>query len=122
MAKILVIDDQESMRTITAQMLKDAGHEVTTAADGAEGLKLFEDAPASYKLIVADVNMPKMDGFELLKTVKAKHPELPVVLVTGTNEEIADYVGKEYKAEAVLKKPYILDEALKTIESILKQT
>lgn len=119
MAHVLVVDDQESMRVITSQMLIDAGYKVTQAEDGEEGLKKFEADPTSFDLLMADVNMPKMDGFELLKLVKAKNPKFPVILLTGTNEDIAQYVGKEHKAEAVLTKPFILDEVMKAVEKVI---
>jgi len=104
MAKhILVIDDQESMRSIISQMLKDKGYQVTTANDGEEGLNLFNQNPESFSLVLADVNMPKTDGFEFLKKVKSDHPKTPVILLTGVNEDVAKFMGKEYKADGVIK-------------------
>ena len=118
MAHVLVIDDQESMRAITSQVLKDQGYKVTTAGDGEEALKIFEKDPSVFNLIIADVNMPKIDGFEFLKTVKNKYPKFPVILLTGTNEDAAQYVGKEYKADAVLKKPFVVDDVLQVVSKI----
>jgi DNA-binding response OmpR family regulator len=117
--KILVIDDQESMRSIISQMLKDQGHEVAAAADGEEGLKLFDQDPQNFALVIADVNMPKKDGFEVLKTIKAGHPSTPVILMTGTNEAMADYFGREFKADGVINKPFVVEEALKVIGKLL---
>jgi len=119
MTHVLVVDDQESMRSITSQMLIDAGYKVTQAEDGEEGIKKFEADPASFDLVMADVNMPKKDGFELLKSIKEKDPKLPVILLTGTNEDIAQYVGKEHKAEAVLTKPFILDEVMQVVKKVI---
>lgn len=119
MAKILVIDDQESMRSIISQMLRDKGHQVTTADDGEEGLKLFEQEAAAYDLVLADVNMPGLDGFELLRTIKSKHPRKPVILLTGVNEDAAQYMGKEHKADGVIKKPFQVEETVKQIEKVI---
>jgi len=117
MAKILVIDDQESMRSIISQMLRDKGHQVTTADDGEQGLELFKQD--TYDLVLADVNMPGIDGFELLRTVKSDHPTTPVILLTGVNEDAAQYVGKEYKADGVIKKPFQIEDTVKEIEKVI---
>jgi len=120
MAKhVLVIDDQESMRSIISQMLRDKGYIVTTATDGETGLNLFNENPASLDLILADVNMPKIDGFEFLKRVKEKLPKLPVVFITGVNEQVAEAVGAIYKVDGIIKKPFQVDTALKIIEKFL---
>lgn len=118
-AHILVIDDQESMRSIISQMLKNKGFQVSTANDGEEGLNLFNQNPESFSLVLADVNMPKIDGFEFLKRVKSDHPKTPVILLTGVNEDIAKYVGKEYKADGVIKKPFKVEETLAEIEKVI---
>ena len=119
MAHVLVIDDQESMRSIISQMLEDKGHRVATAEDGEEGLRIFEENPSSFNLIMCDINMPKIDGFEFLKKVKTDHPKLPVILLTGTNPDVAEYVGKEYKADAILKKPFIVEDVMQMVEAII---
>ncbi len=121
MAYILVIDDQASMRSILSQMLKDQGHEVSTANEGKEGLELFNQNPESFALVLADVNMPGMDGFEFLKEVKSSHPQTPVILLTGVNEDVAKYMGREYKADGVIKKPFKVEETLSVIEKILSK-
>jgi len=117
---ILVIDDQESMRNIISQMLKDKGYKVTTASDGEEGLNLFNQNPQKFNLVLADVNMPKIDGFELLKKVKSTHPQTPVIFMTGVNENAAKIVGGEYNAEGIIKKPFKVEEALEVIGKIIK--
>jgi two-component system alkaline phosphatase synthesis response regulator PhoP len=119
--RILVIDDQESMRSVATQMLGEKGHEIVTAGDGAEGWKIFEREGSTFNLVLADVNMPKLDGFELLKRIKTKSPKTPVILLTGTNEEMAQYFGKEFKADEVINKPFIVDEAVATIEKLLNR-
>ncbi|MFH1542221.1 MAG: response regulator [bacterium] len=116
---ILVIDDQESMRSITKSMLETEGYKVTEAEDGAEGLELFQEDPADFDLVLADVNMPKMDGFELLKAIKEEHLEIPVILLTGINENVAEAVGTIYKADAIIRKPYKVEEALAVIKKLL---
>lgn len=120
MAKhILIIDDQKSMRSIITQMLKDKGYQVTAAGDGEEGLKRFNQDPGSFNLILADINMPKINGFEFLKIVKLQHSKIPVVFLTGINEDVAKIVGKEYKVDGIIKKPFQVEETLAIIEKLL---
>lgn len=116
---ILVIDDQESMRSIISQMLRDNGYFVTTAVDGEAGLMLFNQNPESVNLILADVNMPKIDGFEFLKKVKQTHPKTPVIFLTGVNEDVARTVGEEYKIDGIIKKPFVVSEVLEVIEKFI---
>ncbi|KPJ69716.1 hypothetical protein AMJ44_02510 [candidate division WOR-1 bacterium DG_54_3] len=120
MAKhILVIDDQESTRRIISQMLIDQGYQVTPAADGKEGLALFNQNPEAIDLILADINMPKIDGFEFLKRVKHRSPASPVIFLTGINVDVAKIVGEEYKVDGIIKKPFQVEEILKIIEKVI---
>ena len=108
------------MRDIICHMLKDRGHDLEVAGDGEEGLAIFNAAPHSFNLIVADVNMPKLDGFEFLKIIKSTDPKIPVILMTGMNEEVVGVIGQEYHADAVIKKPFIVEQALDIIEGFSK--
>ncbi|MBU1026210.1 MAG: response regulator [Candidatus Margulisbacteria bacterium] len=119
MDHILVIDDQASMRSIICHMLEDKGYKVTCAQDGQEGWDYFEKDPDTYKLVVADVNMPKVDGFELLKRIRQTHPNKPVVFLTGINEDIVKIVGQEYQVNAIIKKPFQVEDALAIIEDVI---
>ncbi|MFC1511247.1 response regulator transcription factor [Candidatus Margulisiibacteriota bacterium] len=120
MAKhILVIDDQESMRNIVAQMLRNEGYQVSEADNGQAGLRLFVQNKYAFDLILADVNMPKIDGFEFLKKVKTLSPNSPVIFLTGINEEVAKTVGTEYKVDGIIKKPFVVEEALAVIQKAL---
>ena len=85
MARILIIDDQKIPRVTTSKILAEAGHEVETAGSGPEGLKLAEEW--SPDVIVLDVHMPEMDGFEVVKRLKAdpKTEPVPVIFLTGTS-------------------------------------
>ncbi|NQT30204.1 MAG: response regulator [Candidatus Saganbacteria bacterium] len=120
MAKhILVIDDQESMLTFASDMLLDKGYKVTSAKNGEEGLKAFRENPSSFDLVLVDVNMPKIDGFEVMKTIKKESSKTPVILLTGTNETIAQIIEQEYKGDGLIKKPFKVEDALDIIEKNL---
>jgi DNA-binding NtrC family response regulator len=83
--RILVVDDEESMCQYLSILLEKEGHEVATAQSGAEALGMLEDQPID--VVMTDIQMPRMDGIQLLKGVKAKDPALPVVIMTAYASE-----------------------------------
>ena len=78
---ILIVDDEASLRQTLARILQRAGFEVTTTASGGEGLALLQQQ--SFDLVNLDIRMPDINGLEVLKTIHAKYPELPVILFTA---------------------------------------
>lgn len=119
MAKILVADDQESMRKIIAGMLVEAGHEVVTAEDGLAAFDLLKQS--SFDLIVADVNMPKLNGLEFLKKVRDAYPRSRVIFVTGMIEETIRLGAEKLGLSGLILKPFDKAGALETIEKVLQQ-
>ena len=107
---ILIIDDEASLRQTLARILQRAGFEVTTAANGKDGLTLVNEHP--FDLLYLDIRMPDVSGLELLKTIHAKFPELPVILFTAQpdlNSAVealrrgaTDYLLKPLKPQAVI--------------------
>jgi DNA-binding response OmpR family regulator len=107
---ILIIDDEASLRQTLARILQRAGFEVTTAANGEEGLALVSEQP--FDLVYSDIRMPDMSGLDLLKTIHAKFPDLPVILFTAqpdlnsaveaVRSEATDYLLKPLKPQAVI--------------------
>ena len=107
---ILIIDDEASLRQTLARILQRAGYEVTTAANGKEGLSLVTEHP--FDLLYLDIRMPDVSGLELLKTIHAKFPDLPVILFTAQpdlNSAVealrrgaTDYLLKPLKPQAVI--------------------
>lgn len=107
---ILIIDDEASLRQTMARILQRAGYEVTTAANGTEGLKLVSEHP--FDLLYLDIRMPDTSGLELLRDIHARFPELPVILFTAQpdlNSAVealrrgaTDYLLKPLKPQTVL--------------------
>ena len=107
---ILIIDDEASLRQTLARILQRAGYEVTTAANGKEGLSLVTEHP--FDLLYLDIRMPDISGLELLKTIHTKFPDLPVILFTAQpdlNSAVealrrgaTDYLLKPLKPQAVI--------------------
>jgi len=104
MALILVIDDQSSIRTILAMVLKDLGHEVKLAEDGQKGLELLE-GPGDIGLVITDISMPNKNGNEVARHIrKARRSTIPVVAITAFPQEadtelFDDMITKPFKLE-----------------------
>lgn len=109
-ARILVVDDDESLRELLRMHLAAAGYEVSTAADAiAAGYQVLKSPP---DLILTDINMPHMDGFEFLAALKADTtlPYIPVIFLTSLED--GDHRGKELGAVGYLTKPVRADRLL----------
>ena len=78
---ILLVDDEERYRELIAQVLTKAGHEVLQAADGIEALSLLEKS--NVNLVISDILMPGLNGYTLVARLRAKWPQMPVILTTG---------------------------------------
>lgn len=87
MAKILVVEDDDSVRALVARALQSNGHSVEQAADGAQGLGLIQDNEAAYDLVVSDIRMPEMDGIEMSMTAAKRFPGLKIMLMTAYAEQ-----------------------------------
>ena len=79
--KVLVVDDDEVIRDLIISFLSFSGYEVSGAKNGKEGLDMVVEQPPD--LIISDIHMPQMNGFQLLKEVKEINPKLPVIFITG---------------------------------------
>jgi CheY-like chemotaxis protein len=109
-AKILVVDDDESLRELLRMHLASAGYEVSTAADAiSAGYHVLKSPP---DLILSDVNMPHMDGFEFVAALKADTTLPPIPVIFLTSMEDGDHRGKELGAVGYLTKPVRADRLL----------
>jgi two-component system response regulator PilR (NtrC family) len=106
--KILIVEDEKSMRDVLSILLEDEAYHVTTASDGIEGIELLRDN--IFDLVITDIKMPKADGFEVLKYVKEVSPNTLVVMITafGTTESAVDAMKKG--AYDYVHKPFKIDE------------
>jgi DNA-binding response OmpR family regulator len=118
---VLLIEDEHGIRTLLRTVLEEAGYGVQEAADGAEGLRLYEKAPVD--LVITDIYMPGRDGLEVLQTLRRLHPGIKVLVITGESDmvdylEVARYLG----AANVLRKPFELGVFLQTVAGLLSNT
>lgn len=119
MSHILIVDDDPQIRDVLRIALKKAGHAVTEAGDGAEGLAKARNGKAD--LIVLDIGLPEMDGLELCRRLRAEH-QTPVLFLTARDEEIDRVLGFELGGDDYVTKPFSPRELVARIRAILKRT
>ena len=115
--KILVVDDEDALRTVLSAELNSEGYEVGTAADGMEAVNELQKI--KYDLILLDIKMPNMNGFEVLKVIKEKHSGTKVIMLTGFADLKNAIESKKLGAEDFVSKPYDLVDLLTTIDRVM---
>ena len=115
--RILVVDDEEALRTVLSSELEGEGYVVQMAGDGDEAIKILE--VNAFDLILLDIKMPTVDGFEVLKFIKQKHPLSKVIMLTGFADLKNAIESKKLGAEDFVSKPYDLVDLLTTVERVL---
>jgi len=117
--KILVVDDEQSMRDVLSIMLKRAGYGVTTASDGEEAVGHIHKE--IFDLVITDLRMPKMGGLDVLKTVKACSPETVVLVITAFASAESAVEAMKHGAYDYLTKPFQVDEVQLIIRNALER-
>lgn len=117
--RILFIDDDLAGREVALFNLRKAGHELTAAADGREGLALF--APAKYDLVVTDLKMPGISGLEVLAQIRALAPEVPVLVITAFGNVETAVAAMKAGAYDFIGKPFDRDQLLLAVEKALER-
>lgn len=117
--KVLFVEDEADLTLIVADTLRGLGYDVVTAADGVEGLDKYRSEGAD--IIVADVMMPRMDGFTMAKGIRKMSPEVPLLFLTAKSTIDDVQEGFEIGANDYLKKPFELRELIVRIKALLKR-
>ncbi len=118
--KVLVVDDEERMRKLISDFLKIKDFDVIEAGDGDEAVdKFFSDKEIA--LIILDVMMPKMNGWDVLKTIR-EHSKVPVIMLTARSEEQDELKGFEYGADEYISKPFSPKILVARVEAILRRS
>lgn len=117
--RILVVDDEDALRTVLSSELEGEGYKVDTAGDGDEAIAIVQKKP--FNLVLLDIKMPKVDGFEVLKFIKGKYPHVKVIMLTGFADLKNAIESKKLGAEDFVSKPYDLVDLLTTIERVLSE-
>jgi CheY-like chemotaxis protein len=116
--KILIADDEEVVRSTLEGILQKSGHETESAFDGEEAVKKALAAP--FDLVLLDLAMPKLDGYEVLKQLRAVKPKLPVIFITATGEakKVAQSIA-QHGLNGFIEKPFTPEKVLEIVTQAL---
>ncbi|MGX5770386.1 response regulator transcription factor [Microbacterium trichothecenolyticum] len=120
MGKVLVVDDDESVGEVVAAYLERAGMVVRRAADGIDALELAATEPTD--LVVLDLMLPGVDGFEVCRRLRRRSPGIPIVMLTARGEEDDRIRGLEVGADDYVTKPFSPRELVLRVQSVLRRS
>ncbi len=120
MAKLLIIEDEPSMQLGLKDNMELEGYLVETASDGEEGLSKIKTN--SFDLVLLDVMLPKLSGFDVCKAARSVGISTPIVLLTARGEEIDKILGLEFGADDYITKPFSVRELLARVKAILRRS
>jgi two-component system cell cycle response regulator CpdR len=106
MPRVLIADDEESMRLLVARAIALDGHDIVTAQDGAEALEILTDQDGAFDLLLTDIKMPVMDGIALALAAARDFPDLTILLMTGFADQRERASGLNAIVHDVVTKPF----------------
>ena len=119
MARILIAEDEDALRDLLRRALVEAGHSVSTAADGAEALDVLVQEAGAFELLLADIKMPVMDGIALALAAARDFPAVTVLLMTGYADQRERASGLDALIHGIVAKPFSLDEIKSEVAAAL---
>ena len=118
-ARILIAEDDPNIRLGLMTTLESEGHDVTAASDGAQALKLYPQT--KYDLVILDIMMPRMSGYDVCREIRAKDSRVPVLFLSAKGEEIDKVVGLKLGADDYMTKPFGVHELIARVEALLRR-
>jgi DNA-binding response OmpR family regulator len=117
--RILLVDDEQPIQTLLSFPLQRDGYEVVQASDGNEALARFSEQ--SFDLVVLDLMLPRMDGLEVCKRLRARGSTVPIIMLTAKSEEIDKVLGLELGADDYITKPFSMREFRSRVKAALRR-
>ena len=119
MTKVLVVEDEARIAAVLSEGLQAEGYVVAVASDGEEGIRLSQDS--EVELVILDVMLPKADGYQVLATIRAARPQLPVLMLTALGDLRSRVGGLDAGADDYLTKPFALEELLARVRALSRR-
>jgi len=116
--RILLVDDEQAVQTLLTYPLRKDGYDVVSAATGAEALERFRDG--EFDLVVLDVMLPQVDGFEVCRALRARSA-VPIIMLTAKAEEFDKVLGLELGADDYITKPFSMREFRSRVKAVLRR-
>jgi two-component system, cell cycle sensor histidine kinase and response regulator CckA len=116
---ILLVEDEEGLRSLNARGLRSRGYSVIEASNGIEALEALEERNGAVDLVVSDVVMPEMDGPTLLKAMRGRNPDLKIIFVSGYAEDAFEKSLPENQQFAFLPKPFTLSQLVAAVKETM---
>ena len=117
-ARILLVDDEQSVQTLLTYPLRKDGYEVVSALDGREALDRFTEA--RFDLVVLDIMLPKLDGIEVCRRLRSRS-QVPIIMLTAKDDEIDKVLGLEMGADDYITKPFSVREFRSRVKAALRR-
>jgi CheY-like chemotaxis protein len=117
---ILYVDDDEAINFLVQRVLSQLGYKVTCSHDPAEALQLFSARPLDFDVVVTDLSMPGMNGFDLVRSLKAVRANLPVIVTSGYVRDHDQVRATELKVDHIILKPNTVDELGQALDKLCK--
>jgi CheY-like chemotaxis protein len=118
-ARILIAEDEDAIRSLIARALRQDGHDVVTATDGAQALDALAREKGAFELLVTDIRMPVMDGIALAYAAARNHPDITIVLMTGYADQRERAHGLDARIHDVITKPFSLGAMRRAVNDAL---
>jgi len=115
---ILIVEDDRNIGNLIKEIVERKGNIATLVGDGEEGFKAFSNI--KFDLVITDIKMPKLDGISLIKLIREKDKNIPIIIITGYGSDENIAAAKKYGVEKFLKKPCSVLEISKAIDDSLK--
>jgi DNA-binding response OmpR family regulator len=118
-ARILLVDDEQSIQTLLSYPLRKDGYHVTSALDGGEALQRFEEG--RFDLVILDLMMPRLDGVEVCRQLRS-HSQVPIIMLTAKGSETDKVAGLEVGADDYITKPFSMREFRSRVKAALRRS
>lgn len=119
MARILVVEDESDLNRIICRRLRDRGYDVTSAEDGVVALERMEES--RFDMVLTDIMMPRMDGFELADSIRLTDKNIPIIFMTAKDDKASKMLGYSIGVDDYIVKPFDLDILIMKIAAMLRR-